>query len=175
MTILLTAAITFTPMPNGCLDAQLDLNDLAHEHWSRGVRLDVLDLLTELRRCASSTVEAAESPPPSPVQQPVDPVSVPGSGVERWRGLVSEHFNTEDVDTALCLMGYESAGDPGAINPSSGARGLMQVMPDWAPIYGYAVDDLLDPSVNLAVAAALRYATWGGWDQWSPYQRGLCR
>jgi hypothetical protein len=51
--------------------------------------------------------------------------------VEEWRPLVAGHFPPEAVDTALCLMELESAGNPSAQNPSSGASGLFQVLPSW--------------------------------------------
>lgn len=96
-----------------------------------------------------------------------------GSGVDRWGPLVASYFHPEDVSRALCLMELESAGDPGAKNPTSGASGLMQVMPFWAGHFGYSTVDLFDPWTNLEIAAAIRDQQ--GWEAWSPYVRGLCR
>lgn len=95
------------------------------------------------------------------------------SGVERWGPLVASYFRPEDVVRALCLMELESAGDPGARNPASGASGLMQVMPFWAGHFGYSTSDLFNPWTNLEVAAAIREQQ--GWEAWSPYIRGMCR
>ncbi len=95
------------------------------------------------------------------------------SGVDRWAPLVASYFRPEDVSRALCLMEFESAGDPGAKNPTSGASGLMQVMPFWAGHFGYSALDLFDPWTNLEVAAVIRDQQ--GWDAWSPYVRGMCR
>jgi hypothetical protein len=95
------------------------------------------------------------------------------SGVERWGPLVATYFRPEDVDRALCLMDFESSGDPEARNPISGAAGLMQVMPFWAGHFGYATDALFDPHVNLEIAAWIR--DQHGWNAWSPYVRGSCR
>ena len=95
------------------------------------------------------------------------------SGVDRWGPLVASYFDPEDVARVLCLMELESAGDPGATNPSSGASGLMQVMPFWAGHFGYSQSDLFDPWTNLEVAARIRDQQ--GWGAWSPYGRGLCR
>ena len=95
-----------------------------------------------------------------------------GTNVEQWRVLVAAYFRPEDVDRALCLMSYESGGNPDAYNPS-GARGLMQVLGGHADNYGVTKEDLFDPSINLFIAADLRYSY--GWTQWSPYNRGLCR
>lgn len=94
-----------------------------------------------------------------------------GSNVEQWRGLVSAY--PWDANTALCLMSYESGGNPNARNPSSGASGLMQVLPSWAPKFGVSTDALFDPVTNLEISYAL-YAD-GGWGHWSPWNRGLCR
>ena len=90
---------------------------------------------------------------------------VMGDNVEQWRPLVAGHFAPEDVDRALCLMQYESGGNPDAYNPS-GARGLMQVLGGWADDYGVAKDDLFIPEINLFIAADLKARY--GWTQWSP-------
>lgn len=92
------------------------------------------------------------------------------SSTERWRSLVASHFHPKDVDRALCLVGYESGGDPNAVNPSSGAAGLFQVMPFWWNHYG---GDRFDPETNVRVAKAI-YDQQGWW-AWAPYKRGLCR
>jgi hypothetical protein len=94
-----------------------------------------------------------------------------GANVERWRTLVAVYF--DDVETALCLIAAESGGNPDARNPSSGASGLLQVLPSWAAVFGYESNDLFDPAVNLEISAAL-YAD-GGWEHWSPWLRGECR
>lgn len=96
-----------------------------------------------------------------------------GSGVDRWGPLVASYFNPEDVARALCLMELESAGDPEARNPTSGASGLMQVMPFWAGHFGYSTADLFNPWTNLEIAAGIREQQ--GWGAWSPYVRGMCR
>lgn len=106
-----------------------------------------------------------ESQPESPVFRGM------GVDVERWRALVAVYF--DDVETALCLIAAESRGNPDARNPSSGASGLLQVLPSWASVFGYKSSDLFDPAVNLKISAAL-YAD-GGWGHWSPWLRGECR
>ena len=92
--------------------------------------------------------------------------------VEEWRPLVAGHFAPGDVETALCLMERESAGNPTAKNPS-GASGLMQVMPGWANDFGMSVNDLMIPEKNLYAAARIKDIQ--GWTAWSPYNRGECR
>lgn len=100
-----------------------------------------------------------------------------GSNVEQWRGLVSAYFPAEQVDRALCIMSYESGGNPSAKNPSSSASGLFQHLarywPERSAKAGWAGADIFDPTANTAVAAWL----WsvGGWGHWAPYNRGLCR
>lgn len=94
--------------------------------------------------------------------------------VERWRPLVSLYFPPDEVETALCIVGHESNGDPEADNPTSSARGLFQVLGSlWAPHYGISRTDLYDPFINTRIAIDI----WEnyGWGAWSPYQRGACR
>lgn len=94
-----------------------------------------------------------------------------GSNVEQWHGLVSQYFT--DVDTALCLIHYESGGNPDAKNPRSTARGLFQILASlWAPHFGVTYEQLYDPETNVRLAAQI-YAQQG-WGAWSPYNRGLC-
>lgn len=93
-----------------------------------------------------------------------------GAGVEQWRPLVSTYG--WNVDIALCLMQAESGGNPDAQNPSSGASGLMQVLPSWADNFGVTPADLFDPVTNLNISYALYQD--GGWGHWSPWNRGAC-
>lgn len=110
---------------------------------------------------------------PEPVVQKESAYRGMGSDVEQWRPLVAGQFEPEDVDRVLCLMSYESGGNPNSKNPHSTARGLMQVMASvWAPHFGISYDDLYDPSVNLYVARQIRDSQ--GWTAWSPFNRGLC-
>lgn len=98
-----------------------------------------------------------------------------GSNVEQWRSLVEQYFDPGEADRALCLMKYESGGNPNAKNPRSTARGLMQILASlWAPHFGVSYDDLYDPVINISLAAQIQN-TSGGWYHWSPYKRGLCR
>lgn len=93
-----------------------------------------------------------------------------GGDVEQWRGLVAGYFS--DVDKALCLMEYESGGNPNATS-YAGARGLLQVMPFWARHLGLSPDALYDPATNIRVAKYVYNQQ--GWWAWDPYKRGLCR
>lgn len=145
----------------------------------RGIRVspEVLTLLEEFQETIHShpwylnPPARRSSPTPSPPA--VSGVSVE-PGVEQWRGLVAAHFPADQVDRALCVMWHESRGDPNAKNPTSTARGLMQILASlWAPHFGLAYDDLYDPDTNMRVARQV----WDmqGWWAWSPYKRGLCR
>jgi len=96
-----------------------------------------------------------------------------GLDPEWWRPMVALYFEPEDVERAVCLMEKESAGDPEARNSSTGAAGLMQVMPFWAKKLGYSYSDLFDPGINLWIARQIRDDQ--GWRAWSPYVRGACR
>ena len=87
-------------------------------------------------------------------------------------GTGLEPFDDDDPHRVLCLMEKESGGNPDARNRSSGAAGLMQVMPGWADVFGYDVDDLFEPTVNLWIAS--RILEEQGWIAWTPYLRGLC-
>ncbi len=99
-----------------------------------------------------------------------------GAGVEQWRDLVARYFAQEDVDTVLCLMVYESNGDPNAHNPTPGstATGLMQIVTRiWSPELGIPAADFTDPEINISAARRIR-DIHQGWDAWSPYNGGLC-
>ncbi len=134
-------------------------------HWlSQGATSDVPpSLLSQLRTLGPGLIDC---------EDPGTELEI-GNHPEYWRPLVALYFEPEDVDRAICLMGKESNGDPDARNPSSGAAGLMQVMPFWARTHGYAYADLFMPGVNLWVASQIRDQQ--GWSAWSPYVRGLCR
>lgn len=105
----------------------------------------------------------------APTAQPAPtPVHTPAN-VEQWRGLVATYFAPQDVELALLVIGCESEGDAGAVNPSSGAAGLFQHIPRyWAErsaSAGVGGADIFDPAANVAVAAYLVYSD--GWWHWN--------
>lgn len=124
-----------------------------------------------------ATTPASSSPVPVPDLTPA-PVS---AGVEQWRSLVAAYFPASEVERALCIMGHESGGNPGANNPSSSAAGLFQFLRStWdqlvpSSVTGGSYDSgrVYDPTANVAAAAWLQGAD--GWHHWSPWNRGLCR
>ncbi len=89
-----------------------------------------------------------------------------GSDVEQWRGLVAGYFS--DVDKALCVIKYESGGNPNAYNPSS-ASGLFQVKQFWFDAYG---GDAFDPTNKVRVAALVLAEQ--GWGAWAVVNKGKC-
>lgn len=86
--------------------------------------------------------------------------------VHRWRPLVEEHFPTGEIDTAMCIIKYESAGNPRADNPRSTASGLFQVLASlWGPHFGVSVEQLYDAEINTILAREI----WDkqGWRAWT--------
>ena len=114
-------------------------------------------------RPLTSLEAACPEPPPGMVAGAL-------AGLDRWRPLIAEHFEAEDVELALSVIGCESHGDPEAANPSSSARGLFQhlasLWPERAARAGHPGADILDPEANIAVAAWLVYHG-GGWSHWN--------
>jgi hypothetical protein len=98
-----------------------------------------------------------------------------------WQRLVETYFPASEVDRALCIIGYESRGNPDAKNPSSTAAGLFQFLrTTWNSVPtsvtgdSYDSGQVYDPEANVRAAAWLQGKY--GWTQWAPYNnRGLCR
>ena len=125
--------------------------------------------------------QPAPDPSTPPAAEPNDPevyeTFVPN--VERWRddvvaAIAAYGGPASDVDLFLTIMHRESRGQPEATNPTSGAAGLMQHMPQYwdqrAISAGYAGASPYDPIANINVSAWLLYqATGGGWGHWSTY------
>lgn len=82
------------------------------------------------------------------------------------------YWAPEDVERALCLMGYESGGDPDAWSDTDD-HGLLQInYPTWGSTFGVTRADLYDPELNVRLAHTIYRRQ--GWTAWSPYNRGLC-
>ena len=111
----------------------------------------------------------AQNPEPNPDTSFVD-------AVEQWRQSVGEAINSyggpsSDTNRFLRIMQCESMGQPNATNPSSGAAGLMQHLPQYwdarAVSAGYSGYSAYDPIANINVSAWLIYqASGGGWQHW---------
>lgn len=102
--------------------------------------------------------------------------------VEQWRPLIASHFSAGKVETAMCIMAYETGftGDPNSKNPRSSAAGLFQFLRstwDRVPlsVTGGSYDSgmVYQPEANVRAAAWLQNAS--GWSQWNPYKDGRCR
>ena len=95
-----------------------------------------------------------------------------GTNVEQWRELVAAYFPPDLVSTALCVIRYESGGNPDAKNPRSTARGLFQILASlWAPHFGVSYQDLYNPELNVRLAYKIYLSQ--GWGAWTVYP--LCR
>lgn len=88
-----------------------------------------------------------------------------------WADLVGLFFPPGRVDAALSVLYCESGGDASAVNPSSGAAGLFQVMPQWYSGEGftspspYGRFDPFNPAENVSFAAWLSDdgSDWSAW------------
>ena len=165
--MMLMVTVLFPVSPAGAADPVCEQIWDRLSHWSeqeseKGLTTARLDALQEL---IPLFAECSEVGP--------DEQEGMGSDAGRWRDLVELYFDADDVDRVICLMEKESGGNPNARNRSSGASGLMQVMPAWADVFGYDREDLFDPTVNLWIAS--RILETQGWNAWTPYQRGSCR
>ncbi len=93
---------------------------------------------------------------------------------EAWRPLVAQHFPAALVDQALQIIQCESAGDPNAVNPYSGAAGLFQFLPGtWAVASvaaGIGGASVFDGEANIIAAAWLAgYYQSRGYSPWQPW------
>ncbi|MGA8039804.1 MAG: lytic transglycosylase domain-containing protein [Acidimicrobiia bacterium] len=153
-----------------CGTAVQHLADWGAREASHGLTTEMLDDLHSL----TMVIDDCFGLPPlsSANHRDASDYGAMGGDPDEWRPLVAVYFDPADVERAVCLMGRESGGNPEAVNDSTGAAGLMQVMPFWAGHYGYSVDDLVKPSINLWIASQIRDKQ--GWSAWSPYLRGSC-
>jgi hypothetical protein len=87
------------------------------------------------------------------------------SVVTRWRPAL-EQYDDWDVAEGLRVIDCESGGDPGAVNQTSGATGLTQLLGwGWLARRLFGSADLTEPSLNLAVAHVL-WLDSGGTFRW---------
>lgn len=119
--------------------------------------------------------QACERPAPAP-RSPASPSPSGvhrgmGSNVEQWRGLVAAYFGSE-VERALCVVAWESGGNPGAASPTND-HGLFQIhAPLWTDHYGVSITQLYDPETNTRLAKSIRDTQ--GWIAWSAVKREKC-
>ena len=136
---------------------------------SPGVDLAQPSINEAVRQLVRLQESPEQSNPPEQVESS-SPVRVFRGDVDQWRGLVGEFFT--DVDRALCLIDWESSGNPNAASPTDD-HGLFQIhYPIWGPHFGVSRADLYDPTTNVRLAAIILDA--GGWGMWSAVTRGKC-
>lgn len=106
---------------------------------------------------------------------------VDADAVMRWAPTVCAVFDPTDASTALCIISYESGGDPDITNtddPGRGSFGLMQINSDWwigseyhermVKWFGRSDETYLDPAVNIGAAALLvKDPELPGWHSWA--------
>jgi soluble lytic murein transglycosylase-like protein len=110
---------------------------------------------------------AAESPALAPAPAAADAFP---RGLSQLRAVIDPILRSEGLPSALAaVVLIESGGRPDALSPK-GARGLWQLMPDTARLYGLQVDSSRDerldvPRATRAAARLLRdlYAHFGDW------------
>ncbi len=101
----------------------------------------------------------------------------PGS-IEEWAKQGLEYGNTIDptpdnVSKIVSLAMKESGGDPNAVNSTSGASGLMQLLVSTFEAYRVASgDDIFNPVDNVAASSRYQQERYGGLVTFSPYTRG---
>lgn len=93
------------------------------------------------------------------------------AAVERWRPLVEQYFQPQDVEKALRVIEGESGGDPAikARIPSEQSWGLFQHNIGNGLGTGYTAEQLQDPETNVKIAAQ---AVYGG-SGWTPWGEGV--
>ncbi len=104
------------------------------------------------------------------------PVAAPrtyNDAAEQWRPLVAQHFPAAQVDTAICIIWFESRGLASADNPESSALGLWQHMGRYWPARSSAAgvggSARTDPVAATIVAEWLwRTSGWHHWTVWRP-------
>jgi soluble lytic murein transglycosylase-like protein len=102
------------------------------------------------------------TPAPVASSQAAPVARVATSGVEQWRGLVSQYFGGE-TDYALRIMQCESGGNAAAHSPTND-YGLMQVNAVHAAKVGGNLNALYDPATNIRIAKQIRDGSgWGAW------------
>ena len=114
-------------------------------------------------------------------ETPVLSEIVEPEAVLQWAPTACAIFDPTDAATALCIISYESGGDPDITNtddPGRGSFGLMQINSDWwigseyhkrmVQWFGRDDETYLDPAVNLGAAALLvSDPDLDGWHSWA--------
>jgi len=115
----------------------------------------------EVASIATEVTQPTPAPTVVPVVAGVSAVRSLSPQVGNWDGLLQQYFGESWVE-AKKIMLCESGGNANAINASSGATGLMQIMPFSSRP---SQQLLLDPEINIATAAKIHAGQ--GWRPWS--------
>ncbi len=169
-------------------DQNVSSSSFIPNYVGQGEEMELVSSFTPVQQASLTPSQPAPAPTqPTPTPQPPEESSpsepeinetfIPN--VERWRddvvaAIAAYGGPSSDVDLFLTIMHRESRGQPEATNPSSGAAGLMQHMPQYwdqrAISAGYSGASPYDPIANINVSAWLLYqAAGGGWVHWSTY------
>jgi hypothetical protein len=92
----------------------------------------------------------ASTPPQEPVFEPKRP------HMEEliYNTALSEGVSSEDAERLILIAKCESGLRPGAKNPNSSAKGLLQIMGSmWEPYFGLTPEQLYDPVINVQAAS----------------------
>lgn len=115
-----------------------------------------------------STPTPTSIPTSTPVPTPTLRPDIPKHGFE---SLIKKYFPQTEFNNAQNVAMGESSFNPGVIHPNSNGSkdyGLFQINDIHAPVikkvFGYSMDDLLDPEKNIKVASWLfRQQGWRPW------------
>ena len=176
------------PSTNIPEDQNVSSSSFIPNYVGQGEEMELVSSFTPVQQASLTPSQPAPAPTqPTPTPQPPEESSPSGPeinetfipNVERWRddvvaAIAAYGGPSSDVDLFLTIMHRESRGQPEATNPSSGAAGLMQHMPQYwdqrAISAGYSGASPYDPIANINVSAWLLYqARGGGWVHWSTY------
>jgi hypothetical protein len=164
--IVITLAI---PVSAHDAEAQAEWYAEWSEKAALGITPELIAEMVDFQRRHEPPSVTVTKPTPSPSAGNPGTFTGMGQDVAQWTPLVEAYFPADEVTTALCVMRWESGGNPNAVNASSGAAGLFQIMPFWWDHYG---GNRYDPDTNVRTARLI----WDqqGWAGWSAYNRGRC-
>ncbi|KAK5579928.1 hypothetical protein RB653_009617 [Dictyostelium firmibasis] len=93
----------------------------------------------------------------------------------QMQSLTSNYFKGPTQTTMLCISYYESSYNTQAVNPSSQATGLFQILPEHCGELCKTCttpSDLLDPTINTECAKSILSSQ--GFKAWTTYSSGDC-
>ncbi|KAM9994082.1 hypothetical protein ACTFIZ_012060 [Dictyostelium cf. discoideum] len=94
----------------------------------------------------------------------------------QMQSLAENYFKGPTLTTMLCISYYESSYNTQAINPTSKAAGLFQILPEHCGELCKTCktpSDLLDPTINTECAKSVLNSQ--GFKAWTTYASGDCK